>query len=139
MLRPTPTRLAFEQQLPSEMMEQSPIDISVMESHRVQPNANHDECAESVLGHVDAELTYHGSNFQINWKSKEHNYLKINGKVFHTVMSPSLLGSNDILADDNFFLWEFNARMTLARKDLLDYITPKPENAMIPNSDVESQ
>ncbi|DBA01428.1 TPA: hypothetical protein N0F65_007325 [Lagenidium giganteum] len=56
-----------------------------MESHRVQPNANHDECAESVLGHVDAELTYHGSNFQINWKSKEHNYLKINGKVFHTV------------------------------------------------------
>ncbi|DAZ94855.1 TPA: hypothetical protein N0F65_008157 [Lagenidium giganteum] len=67
------------------MLEQSPIDISVMESHRVRPNANHDERIESVLGHVDAELVHQGTNFQVNWKSEKHNYLKINGKVFHTV------------------------------------------------------
>ena len=44
-------------------------------------------------------------------------------------MSPSPVGPNDVLRDDNYFLWEFNARMTLARKSLIDHIVIKPEQA----------
>lgn len=36
-------------------------------------------------------------------------------------MSPTA-GPNDTLRDDNYFTWEFNARMALARKDLLDHV-----------------
>lgn len=51
-------------------------------------------------------------------------------------MSPKTLGSNDILQDDNYFLWELNARMTLARKDLLDHVlVAKPEQAMARETD----
>ncbi|KAJ0392282.1 hypothetical protein P43SY_006190 [Pythium insidiosum] len=49
-------------------------------------------------------------------------------------MSPNALNPNDILKDDNYFLWEFNARMALARKDLLHHIELKPEDAMHRNS-----
>jgi hypothetical protein len=45
-------------------------------------------------------------------------------------MSPSTFGPNDVLKDDNYFLWEFNARMTLARKDLLDHVMVNSEQAM---------
>ncbi|DAZ99706.1 TPA: hypothetical protein N0F65_000884 [Lagenidium giganteum] len=46
-------------------------------------------------------------------------------------MSPSTPGANEILNDMNYFLWEYNARMTLARKDLLDHVMPmKQEQAM---------
>ncbi|KAJ0412135.1 hypothetical protein ATCC90586_004055 [Pythium insidiosum] len=44
-------------------------------------------------------------------------------------MSPSSSNPNEILSDDNYFLWEFNARMALARKELLDHIFVKPEDA----------
>ncbi|CAI5734061.1 unnamed protein product [Peronospora farinosa] len=46
-------------------------------------------------------------------------------------MSPNTLAPNDILTDDNYFMWEFNARMTLARKDLLDHVLIKPEPAVL--------
>lgn len=42
-------------------------------------------------------------------------------------MSPS--NANEILDDTNYFLWEFNARMALARKELLHHITIKPGDA----------
>ncbi|KAE9307159.1 hypothetical protein PF008_g21298 [Phytophthora fragariae] len=44
-------------------------------------------------------------------------------------MSPNTLGPNDVLREDNYFLWEFNCRMALARKDLLDHVEMKPEGA----------
>lgn len=44
-------------------------------------------------------------------------------------MSP-ITNPNEILSDDNYFLWEFNARMALARKDLLDHLEVKPEDAV---------
>ncbi|CAI5722170.1 unnamed protein product [Peronospora effusa] len=46
-------------------------------------------------------------------------------------MSPNTLAPNDILTDDNYFMWEFYARMTLARKDLLDHVLIKPEPAVL--------
>ncbi|KAE9107495.1 hypothetical protein PF010_g12242 [Phytophthora fragariae] len=46
-------------------------------------------------------------------------------------MSPTPLGPNDVLRDENYFLWEFNARITLARKDLLNYVVLKPEEAAL--------
>lgn len=47
-------------------------------------------------------------------------------------MSPNPLGPNDILTDSNYFLWEFNARMALARKGLQDHVAAmKPEQAMM--------
>ena len=46
-------------------------------------------------------------------------------------MSPSAIGPNDILTDENYFSWEFNARMALARKELLDHVSLKPEQAMV--------
>ena len=46
-------------------------------------------------------------------------------------MSPNALAPNDILTDDNYFMWEFNARMTLARKDLLEHVMVKPESAVL--------
>ncbi|POM81574.1 Putative Polyprotein [Phytophthora palmivora] len=45
-------------------------------------------------------------------------------------MSPTTPGPNEILTDENYFMWEFNARMDLARKDLLDHILLKPESAV---------
>ena len=36
-------------------------------------------------------------------------------------MSP-MAADNEILSDDNYFFWEFNARMKLARKYLLQFI-----------------
>ncbi|KAE9036768.1 hypothetical protein PR003_g12486 [Phytophthora rubi] len=44
-------------------------------------------------------------------------------------MSPKTLGPNDLL-QDNYFLWEFNARMALARKNLLSHVQVKSENVM---------
>ena len=41
-------------------------------------------------------------------------------------MSPNALVPNDILTDDNYFMWEFNAR-----KDLLDHVMVKPESAVL--------
>ncbi|POM62824.1 polyprotein [Phytophthora palmivora] len=49
-------------------------------------------------------------------------------------MSPKTLGPNDVLQDDNYFLWEFNARMALARKNLLSHVQVKSENAVEPRS-----
>ena len=46
-------------------------------------------------------------------------------------MSPNTSGLNDILTDDNYFMWEFNARMAVARKDLLDHVLVKPEPAVL--------
>lgn len=38
---------------------------------------------------------------------------------------------DDLLGSENYFHWEFNMRMTLARKGLLDHIrTEKKENEM---------
>ncbi|GMF39254.1 unnamed protein product [Phytophthora fragariaefolia] len=56
----------------------------------------------------------------------KHRVLHI---TFLEVMSPKPLGPIDVLRDDNYFLWEFNARMTLARKDLLNHIVLKSEEA----------
>ena len=47
------------------------------------------------------------------------------------VLSPNTLAPNNILTDDNYFMWEFNARMNLARKDLLDHVKIKPEPAVL--------
>ncbi|KAE8886212.1 hypothetical protein PF005_g15403 [Phytophthora fragariae] len=44
-------------------------------------------------------------------------------------MSPNSLGPNEVLLEDNYFLWEFNCRMALARKGLLDHVEMKPEGA----------
>ncbi|KAE8966726.1 hypothetical protein PR001_g28311 [Phytophthora rubi] len=45
-------------------------------------------------------------------------------------MSSNASKSNEILSDDNYFMWEFNARMALARKGLQGYIAAmKPEDA----------
>ncbi|KAJ0391126.1 hypothetical protein P43SY_011278 [Pythium insidiosum] len=44
-------------------------------------------------------------------------------------MSPTASNPNEVLRDDNYFLWEFNARMALARNELLDHIAIKPEDA----------
>ncbi|KAJ0394531.1 hypothetical protein ATCC90586_008633 [Pythium insidiosum] len=44
-------------------------------------------------------------------------------------MSP-MSNPNEILNDNNYFLWEFNARMALARKDLLGHLDVKPEDAV---------
>lgn len=44
-------------------------------------------------------------------------------------MSPTL-GPDDILKDGNYFHWEFNARMALARKDLLLHVTLKSDEVM---------
>ena len=49
-------------------------------------------------------------------------------------MSPNTSGLNDILTDDNYFMWEFNARMAVARKDLLDHVFFKPEPAVLPEN-----
>uniref|UniRef100_A0AAV1V986 CCHC-type domain-containing protein n=1 Tax=Peronospora matthiolae TaxID=2874970 RepID=A0AAV1V986_9STRA len=46
-------------------------------------------------------------------------------------MSPNTLAPNDILTDDNYFMWEFNARMALARKDLLDHVLVETEPAVL--------
>uniref|UniRef100_A0AAV1T3D6 Polyprotein n=1 Tax=Peronospora matthiolae TaxID=2874970 RepID=A0AAV1T3D6_9STRA len=46
-------------------------------------------------------------------------------------MSPNTLAPNDILTDGNYFMWEFDARMALARKDLLDHDLAKPEPAVL--------
>ena len=32
------------------------------------------------------------------------------------------MGANDVLNEDNYFVWEFNARMKLAKKGLLEHI-----------------
>jgi hypothetical protein len=45
------------------------------------------------------------------------------------VMSPSSSNPNLVLTDDNYFLWEFNSRMELARKGLLGHITFKLDDA----------
>ena len=42
-------------------------------------------------------------------------------------MSPNLVTSGDILTDENYFLWEFTTRMTLARKGVLEHVLKKPE------------
>ena len=41
------------------------------------------------------------------------------------------MAPNNILTDDNYIMWEFNARMNLARKDLLDHVKIKPEPAVL--------
>ncbi|KAJ0388801.1 hypothetical protein P43SY_010495 [Pythium insidiosum] len=48
------------------------------------------------------------------------------------VMSPTALSSsnNDILNDHNYFLWEFSARMALARKGLAGHVEITPEKAV---------
>ncbi|GMF31514.1 unnamed protein product [Phytophthora fragariaefolia] len=42
---------------------------------------------------------------------------------------PNALGPNDVLREDNYFVWKFNCSMALARKDLLDHVEMKPESA----------
>ena len=37
-------------------------------------------------------------------------------------MSPTTAKANDILKEDNYFAWEFNARIKLAKKGLLEHI-----------------
>ena len=37
-------------------------------------------------------------------------------------MSPTTAGVNDVLNEDNYFAWEFNARMKLAKKGLMVHI-----------------
>jgi hypothetical protein len=37
-------------------------------------------------------------------------------------MSPSTTEASDVLREDNYFVWEFNARMKLANKGLLEHI-----------------
>ncbi|GMF51237.1 unnamed protein product [Phytophthora fragariaefolia] len=44
------------------------------------------------------------------------------------------LRPNNLLQDDNYFLWEFHARMTLARKNLLSHVQVKSENVMEPHT-----
>ncbi|GMF31517.1 unnamed protein product [Phytophthora fragariaefolia] len=45
-------------------------------------------------------------------------------------MSPNASNPNEILNDTNYFLWEFNARMALARRGLQGHVTAmKPEDA----------
>jgi len=73
---------------------------------------------------VAAEL----SNPQINSLSKTTQASQV---AFLVVMNPNIAGPNDVLRDDNYFLWEFNARMTLARKDLLNHVVLKPEEAAL--------
>ena len=52
-------------------------------------------------------------------------------------MSPSTVtNNNDILTDEICYLWEFGARMTLARKEILHQIAMKPE-VMIQQATVE--
>ncbi|GMF66182.1 unnamed protein product [Phytophthora lilii] len=49
-------------------------------------------------------------------------------------MSPNTASNpNEILTYENYFLWEFNARMTLARKGLQDHVVAamKPEEAVL--------
>jgi hypothetical protein len=43
-------------------------------------------------------------------------------------MSPTN-ADNEILNDSNYFIWEFNARMALARKNLLDHVLVKPKTS----------
>ena len=42
-------------------------------------------------------------------------------------MSPNSVTSGDILTDENYFLWEFTTRMTLARKGVIEHVLEKPE------------
>ncbi|OWZ20104.1 polyprotein [Phytophthora megakarya] len=42
-------------------------------------------------------------------------------------MSPNPIGPNDVLRNDNYFLWEFNAHMTLARNALLNHVVLKAD------------
>ena len=37
-------------------------------------------------------------------------------------MSPNTAEAHDVLTEDNYFVWEFNARMKLAKKGLLEHI-----------------
>ena len=46
-------------------------------------------------------------------------------------MSPGTLAPNDILTDDNYIMWKFNARMIVTRKDLLDHVMTKPQPAVL--------
>lgn len=47
-------------------------------------------------------------------------------------MSPTMTNtSNDILTDSNYYLWEYNTRMALARKELLEHITITPDCAVV--------
>lgn len=46
------------------------------------------------------------------------------------VMSPSAATKSDIITDENNYLWEFTARMTLAGKEILDHVAMKPEGVM---------
>ena len=43
------------------------------------------------------------------------------------VMSPNSVTWGDILTDENYFLWEFTTRMTLARKGVIEHVLEKPE------------
>lgn len=47
-------------------------------------------------------------------------------------MSPNPAEENDAFNEDNYFVWEFNARMKLAKKGLLEHIdatkTPSGED-----------
>ena len=38
------------------------------------------------------------------------------------VVSPNTVGANEVLNEDNYFVWEFNARMKLAKKGLMEHI-----------------
>uniref|UniRef100_A0AAV1UFB1 Polyprotein n=1 Tax=Peronospora matthiolae TaxID=2874970 RepID=A0AAV1UFB1_9STRA len=37
-------------------------------------------------------------------------------------MNPTAFDANDILREGNYFVWEFNARMRLAKKGLLEHL-----------------
>ncbi|POM68876.1 Polyprotein [Phytophthora palmivora] len=51
-------------------------------------------------------------------------------------MSSNASNPNEIPTDTNYFMWEFNARMALARKGLQDHIAAmKPEDAVRRNTD----
>ena len=37
-------------------------------------------------------------------------------------MSPMALDQNDVIREDNYFIWEFNARMKLAKENLHEHL-----------------
>ncbi|KAF1335842.1 Carbonic anhydrase, partial [Globisporangium splendens] len=71
-----------DEELKTQGLEQSPIDICAMDSELVRED---DEHIEVVLGEAEAEILHAGSNFKVEWGSRECNYLKINGKIYYTV------------------------------------------------------
>jgi hypothetical protein len=49
-------------------------------------------------------------------------------------MRPTTPGPNDILRDDNFFFWEWDTRMELARKGLVEHVQLKDDDMSVDRS-----